>query len=168
MMFWNHLCKLWRKIRSQLSSDPLERCRWIKFPSVRQSRSEKQKDQLARTGEDRAAQYLDSKGIDILHRNIRFPEGELDFVAHCVSPLGEKTLVFIEVKTRATEEFGQPFQSVSAQKQRRQVEMANRFISMCRLQTVPVRFDVVSVVLSPDKPPKIEHYENAFRVNDVY
>jgi len=151
-----------RRLWSQWSSDPLERCRWIKFPSTRQSRSDKQKDQLARTGEEAAALYLESKGCTILHRNIRFPEGELDIVAKC-----GKTLVFIEVKTRETEKFGQPYHFVSEQKQRRQVAMASRFVSLCRLQAVPVRFDVVSVVLSPGQPPKIEHLENAFQVNDL-
>jgi putative endonuclease len=162
MTFWNRLNELWRQVRSQWSSDPLERCRWIKFPSTRQSRSEKPKDQLARAGEDAAAQYLSSKGYTILHRNIRFPEGELDFVAKL-----EKTLIFIEVKTRETDKFGQPYHSVSLEKQRRQVAMASRFVSICRLQAVPVRFDVVSVVLPPGQSPIIEHIESAFQVNDL-
>jgi putative endonuclease len=162
MTFWTRLCELWRQVRSQWSSDPLERCRWIKFPSIRQSRSEKPKDQLARIGENAAEHFLATKGYTILHRNIRFPEGELDFVAKV-----EKTLVFIEVKTRETDQFGQPYQSVSVEKQRRQVAMANRFVSLCRLQAVPVRFDVVSVVLPPGQLPKIEHFENAFLVNDL-
>ena len=162
MTFWAWLNELRQQLCSQWSSDPLERCRWIKFPAIRQSLSEMPKDRLARVGEDAAAHYLTSKGYTILHRNIRFPEGELDFVAKW-----EKTLVFIEVKTRVTEKFGQPYQFVSDKKQRRQVVMASRFVSICRLQTVPVRFDVVSVVLPPEKPPKIEHIENAFRVNDL-
>ena len=162
MTFWNRLCQWGQQIRSQFSSDPLERCRWIKFPSTRQSRSEKPKDQLARSGEDAAAHYLTAKGYTILHRNIRFPEGELDFVAQW-----EKTLVFIEVKTRATEEFGSPHQFISENKQRRQLTMARRFISICRLWTVPVRFDVVSIVLPPGQSPKIEHIEHAFLVNDL-
>ena len=98
----------------------------------------------------------------MLHRNIRFPEGELDIVAKW-----KKTLVFIEVKTRETETFGSPYQFVSEGKQRRQAAMASRFISICRLWTVPTRFDVVSVVLPPQQLPKIEHIENAFLVNDL-
>jgi putative endonuclease len=162
MTFWTQLYEWWKQVRSQWSSDPLERCRWVKFPSTRQSRSDNPKDQRARAGEDAAAHFLASKGYAMLHRNIRFPEGELDFVA----ALG-KTLVFIEVKTRETEKFGQPYQSVSVGKQRRQAAMASRFTSLCRLRGVPVRFDVVSVVLPPGQPPKIEHIENAFLVNDL-
>ena len=129
---------------------------------VRRSRSEKPKDRLARTGEDMAAHHLGSKGYTILHRNIRFPEGELDLVAK----LG-RTLVFIEVKARETEKFGLPHQFVSVQKQRRLVAMANRFVSYCRLQGTAVRFDVVSVVLPSGQLPQIEHIENAFHVKDL-
>jgi putative endonuclease len=161
-MKWYKISQWWQQLRSQWSSDPLERCRWVKFPSVRQSRSDKPKDQLARAGEEAAEQFLVSKGYIILHRNIRFSDGELDLVARC-----ENMLVFIEVKTRETDKFGQPYQFVSIEKQRRQVTMANRFISLCRLQSVPVRFDVVSVVLPPGESPKIEHIENAFRVGDL-
>jgi len=152
----------WKQIQSQWSSDPLERCRWVRFPAIRQSRSQKSKDQLARAGEEAAAHYLASKGYTLLHRNIRFSEGELDVVAKW-----EKTLVFIEVKTRKTDKFGQPYHFVSEKKQRRQIAMASRFVSICRLQGVPVRFDVVSVVLPPEQPPKIEHIENAFQVKDL-
>lgn len=162
MTFWMRLGELWRQLRSQWSSDMLERCRWIKFPSTRQSRSEKPKDQLARAGEDAVARYLAYKGYTILHRNIRFPEGELDLVVKW-----GQTLVFVEVKTRETDKFGQPYHFVSLEKQRRQVVIARQFVSICRLQTVPVRFDVVSVVLPPGEPPKIEHIENAFQINDL-
>ena len=162
MTFWDRLCQWWKQIRSQWSSDPLERSRWIKFPSTRQSRSDHPKDQLARTGEDAAALYLESGGLTILHRNVRFPDGELDIVAQ-----SGKTLVFIEVKTRKTEEFGFPYQSVSIGKQRRQAAMARRYLALCRLQKVPVRFDVVSVVLLPGQPPKIEHIKDAFMVKDL-
>ena len=162
MTFWNRLREWREQICSQWSADPLERCRWIKFPSTRQSQSEKPKDQQARLGEDAAAHYLTARGYTILHRNIRFPEGELDLVAKW-----EKTLIFIEVKTRESEQFGQPYQFVSEQKQRRQAAMASRFISICRLVNVPVRFDVVSVVLPPGQAPKIEHIENAFLIKDL-
>ena len=161
-MIWNRLWNFWQQIRSQWSSDPLERCRWIKFPSIRQSQSEHPKDRRARAGEEAAVHYLAAKGYSILHRNIRFPEGEIDIVAKW----GDR-LVFIEVKTKETGKFGLPYQSVSGAKQRRQVSMASRFTSLCRLQAVAVQFDVISVLLPPDKPPEIEHVENAFLVNDL-
>ena len=162
MTFWIRIGQWWRQIRSQWSFDPLTRCRLIKFPSTRQSRSEKPKDQLARAGEEAAAHYLTAKGYTILHRNIRFPEGELDFVAQ-----SEQTLIFIEVKTRETDKFGPPFQSVSEKKQRRQIAMARRFMAICRLWKVPMRFDVISIVLPPGESPKIEHVQDAFLIRDL-
>ena len=157
------LIDFWKQIQSQWSSDPLERCRWIRFPAIRKSRSEGQKDQLARDGENAAEQFLTEKGYTVLHRNIRFPEGELDIVAK-----SGKMLVFIEVKTRQTETFGQPYHFVSEQKQRRQAAIASRFLSICRLQNVPIRFDVISIVLPSGQPPKIEHIENAFLISDIF
>jgi len=162
MNVWRRLLEFWQQLCSQWSSDPLERCRWVKFPAARHSRSEKPKDQLARAGEDVAAQYLESKGYTVLHRNVRFPDGELDIVAK----IG-KTLIFAEVKTRNTEKFGQPYQFVSENKQRRQVAMASRFVSLCQLRGVAVRFDILSIVLPPGELPKIEHIENAFMVQDL-
>ena len=160
MTFWRRLHEWWQ--RMPWPSDPLERCQWIQFPAARRSRSEKPKDLLARAGEEAAAHFLVSKGYTVLHRNIRFPEGELDIVAKWA-----KTLIFIEVKTRETDKFGLPYQFVSEKKQRRQIALASRFVSLCRLQGVAVRFDVVSVVLLPGQPAKIEHIENAFMVKDV-
>ena len=162
MRFWRGLYQRWRRILSQWSSDPLERCRWIKFPVARHSRSEKPKDRLARAGEDAAVHYLLSQGYMVLHRNIRFPEGELDIVGRL-----ERTLIFVEVKTRRSEQFGQPYESVSEKKQRRQAAMASRFLSLCRLRGVAVRFDILSIVLPPGEPPKIEHVQNAFMVKDL-
>jgi len=162
MTIWKKLLRWRQQILSFLSPDPLERCRWINFPVTRHSYSEKPKDQLARAGEDAAVDFLAEKGYAILHRNIRFPEGELDIVAR-----RQRMLVFIEVKTRRTEKYGQPYQFVSEQKQRRLIRMASRFVFLCRLKGVPVRFDIVSVVLPSGEVPKIEHIENAFLVNDL-
>ena len=160
--FWSRLCKLWGQLLSQCSNDPLERCRWIRFPVSLHSRSAKPKDQLARAGEDAAGKHLVSKGYTILHQNLRFPEGELD----CIARTG-KILVFIEVKTRTTEKFGKPYQFVSEAKQRRQLVLARQFISRCRLWHVPIRFDIISIVWPPGEPPQIEHIENAFMPRDL-
>ena len=156
------LNEFWHQVRSHWSSDPLEQCRWIKFPSRLHSLSQRPKDQLARTGEDAAIQYLTSRGYIILQRNIRFPEGELDIVAKF-----ENTLIFIEVKTRTTQKFGQPYEFVTVQKQYRQVAMARRFMTLCRLQRATTRFDIVSVVIQPGQLPIIEHIKSAFLVQDL-
>lgn len=160
---WRRVRRFFDAIRSQFSSDPLDRCRWMRLPSSLQNTSEKPKDRLARAGEDAAADFLEDNGYVILHRNIRFPEGELDIVAR-----QDAELVFVEVKTRQSDEFGSPELAVSPNKQRRQMAAAGRFISLCRLHHVPVRFDIVSVLWTPDAPPKIEHHRNAYRANDLF
>jgi len=159
--FFRQILDVWQHVRSVCSRDPLERCRWIQFPVTLHSRSLKPKDQLSRAGEEAAKQYLLSKGYSVLHRNIRFPEGELDVVA-----AHNNVLIFIEIKTRTTEKFGKPYEFVSSKKQYRQIKLAKRFLSYCRLGSVPVRFDIISIVWPQGKPPDIEHIKNAFTAND--
>ncbi len=149
-------------IRSQLSSHPLDRCRWMRLPSVLQNKSDKPKDQLARAGEEAARRFLEKSGMMILHRNVRFPEGELDIVAR-----EGNTLVFVEVKTRQGDRFGTPDAAIDFGKQRRQFAAAGRFISLCRLQNVPVRFDIITVLWPSNGVPSIAHFRNAFRANDL-
>jgi putative endonuclease len=58
---------------------------------------------LGRSGEDRAAKHLASRGYTILERNYTAPQGELDLIA-----LDGDTLVFVEVKTRTSSAYGAP------------------------------------------------------------
>ncbi|GHT16962.1 UPF0102 protein [Planctomycetales bacterium] len=148
---------------SQLSLNPVERSRWIYFPNSRKSVSDHPKDQLARAGEEEAEFFLRSKGYSILHKNLRFPGGELDLITRT-----GRTLVIVEVKTRRSREYGEPSEAVTLQKRQRQVSMTNRYLFRCRLRGCLVRFDIVSIVWSADAPPQIEHIENAFQVNDLY
>ena len=157
---------LWRffdALRSQFSGDPLDRCRWMRLPSSLKNTSDKPKDRLARTGEEEACRFLEETGYTVLHRNVRFPEGELDIVARQGS-----TLVFVEVKTRQNDRFGTPDNAVDTGKQRRQIAAANRFASLCRLHGVPMRFDIISILWPEETSPKIEHLRDAYRPNDVF
>ncbi|WP_261164159.1 YraN family protein [Microbacterium sp. Marseille-Q6965] len=72
------------------------------------------KDELGRAGEDRAADHLRSRGYEILDRNWRCDQGELDIVA-----LGDDGVVAVEVKTRSGTRFGHPFEAVDERKLRR-------------------------------------------------
>lgn len=66
---------------------------------------------LARLGEEKAKQYLLSKGYKILEKNFRSRYGEIDIVA-----LDKDTLVFVEVKTRYSEEYGKPEEAITKRK----------------------------------------------------
>ncbi|WP_203135350.1 YraN family protein [Microbacterium sp. JZ31] len=65
------------------------------------------KDELGRAGEDRAASYLRGRGYEILDRNWRCPDGEIDIVAAC----GDR-VVAVEVKTRSGIAYGHPFSAI--------------------------------------------------------
>jgi putative endonuclease len=99
-----------------------------------------------RLGEDLAHRFLRSRGCTVVARNYRPPSGygEIDLVAWH----GEK-LVFVEVKTRDTAEFGEPDRAVDAEKQLHLIRVAHNYARRANVEWKHVRFDVVSVVLSP-------------------
>ncbi|MFN3323068.1 MAG: YraN family protein [Bryobacteraceae bacterium] len=111
-----------------------------------------------RTGEDLAHRRLRDLGFVIVSRNFRRRSGsaELDLVAW----EGE-TLVFVEVKTRGTGEFGAPDRAVDAEKQIHIAKAAREYIRRSRLAPAKVRFDIVSIVLTC--PPSVELLRDAFR-----
>ncbi len=111
---------------------------------------------LGKMGEELAVTRLKSMKYQILERNYRCPLGEMDIVAR------EKgSLVFVEVKTRATKDFGGPAAAVNERKQRQLSRVALMYINQKRVRDVPARFDVVAVDLSGPKPG-IEIIQNAF------
>jgi putative endonuclease len=102
------------------------------------------RQRLGARGEDRAADWYRAAGYDVVARNWRCAEGELDLVV--VRP-GE--LVFCEVKTRASDRFGVPAEAVTIAKQRRLRTLAARFLAEHPLDVGAaagsIRFDVVAV-----------------------
>ncbi len=94
-----------------------------------------------RRGERTAARYLLRQGFDILARRYQGRSGEIDLIA-----LENDTLVFIEVKTRSTRAFGDPWEFVDWRKQQALRRTAEQFIADHDLGQYAYRFDVVSVV----------------------
>ncbi len=103
-------------------------------------------------GEEQAARYLQAKGWSILERNFSAPYGELDLVAK-----DGKTLVFVEVKTRAYSAYGGPLMAVTPAKQKRLALTAASYIKAKSVKCDGIRFDVLCVL-----PQGIEHVPNAF------
>lgn len=96
-------------------------------------------------------------GYDILARRFRTRHGELDVVA-----FEREILVFVEVKTRASREFGDPWEYVDWQKQQRLRQAADEFIARFALGLYAFRFDVVSVVAPGTRREEITLFQNAF------
>ena len=113
-------------------------------------------DRLGQKGEDLAYRYLKRLGYKILERNYKTPLGEIDIVAR----LG-KTLIFVEVKTRNSSEFGTAKWAVTIQKQRKLSMLALDYLKRNSLNDQSARFDVVAVDLTPTGE-KIELFQNAF------
>lgn len=116
-------------------------------------------------GERRAERHLRGKGYRIVGRRVRVGmRDELDLVAR-----DGKTLVFVEVKTRARETFGRPSSSVDRKKRHVLSRGAVRYLKKLRTPGVPFRFDIVEVVGVPgDRDPEIRHIENAFPLDSRY
>jgi putative endonuclease len=119
---------------------------------------------LGRHGEKLAARHLRNNGHKILYRNFRAPEGgEIDIVARD-KRCGQ--LVFVEVKTRSSEEFGRPFLAVDSEKQGLIIRGAMTWLRMLDMPDIVFRFDVVEVITS--KPIAIRIIENAFQLPEDY
>lgn len=116
-------------------------------------------------GEKQAAKMLKTEGYKIIGRRVRFGKRyEIDIVARDAD-----TLVFVEVKTRASEDFGRPIESVDRKKRSNLSKAA--LIYMKKMRSLPeyIRFDVVEVVgKREDGAPAIEHIENAFPLDKRY
>ena len=110
-------------------------------------------------GEQLAADHLVASGLEILDRNWRCVEGELDLVAR--EPDG--TVVFVEVKTRSGLAFGAPAEAVGRAKARKLRALACRWLLENRPPgATELRFDVIGVVRLPGLPPEITHLRAAF------
>jgi putative endonuclease len=111
--------------------------------------------ELGKIGEVMAANFLQSKGFDVLDRNWRFGRIELDIIAQF-----EEQIVFVEVKTRENRFLGEPWQAVTPAKQRRIIKAANAYLVENEID-LEARFDIVSIVCN-SKVEEIEHLEEAF------
>jgi putative endonuclease len=115
------------------------------------------KDALGRYGEDVAVRHLQDAGLEILARNWRCRDGEIDIVAR-----ERDALVFCEVKTRSSERFGLPVEAVTRRKADQLRRLACRWLDEHPAGGADVRFDVVSVLRSRAGAAAVEHVRAAF------
>ncbi len=122
----------------------------------------RQRQQLGRQGEEIACAFLLEKGLRLECRNYRVRSGEIDLVMW-----HGDILVFVEVRTRSDNFFGEPVESVQSGKRRKIINVARHFLREKKIDAeVRCRFDLVGVLLRKDQPAEIEYLPNAFMVGD--
>lgn len=113
---------------------------------------------LGDRGEQVAAQFLTKLGYRIIATRFRTSLGELDLIAQ-----DGDCIVFVEVKTRRSNDAGAPFEAVGRAKQAQLTRLALAYLRRKGLLERPARFDVVSIVWGADAAePQVTHYRNAF------
>ena len=112
---------------------------------------------LGKRGEEASVCYLEHLGYEIIDRNWTCPAGEVDIVA-----FDEGTLVFIEVKTRSDIMKGLPAEAVTAEKRARYEKIATWYLKYHDILDVPVRFDVIGLLVADFDRALMRHYVNAF------
>jgi putative endonuclease len=115
-----------------------------------------QKVLSGRIGEDIACSLFKENSLQILDRNVRYPNGEIDIVA-----LDGATLIFAEVKWRRNDARGTPAEAVTPRKRFRVVRAARRWLveNPARAGAREVRFDVVAI---REEPPEVAWIRGAF------
>ena len=107
-------------------------------------------------GEELAVSFLVEKGFEIIERNYRYGKGELDIIAR------EKDfLVFVEVKSRESLEYGFPEEAMTKRKIAQIRKIAEAYLTEKNITDENIRFDVVAILFFNDEVT-INHYENAF------
>ena len=120
---------------------------------------------LGGRGEKAAARHLRRRGYKILLKNYRSGKAEVDIVAR-----HKDWLVFVEVKTRETEQFGAPSEAVDHDKQRNLSKAALDYLRMLGNPRIRFRFDIVEVIIAngSKKPDDIRLIQNAFDLSEPF
>ncbi len=114
-------------------------------------------------GERAAKKYLQRQRMNFLTANFRSERGEVDLIfrdADC--------LVFIEVKTRSSEEWGRPAAAVDKERRGRLTRAALDYLRLLKNPPVKVRFDIVEVLLADGAVREVRHLPNAFAMERPY
>ncbi|MBU1625889.1 ribonuclease HII [bacterium] len=96
---------------------------------------------FGKKGEDKAVKFLVDKGYEIIDRNYRSPEGEIDVIAK-----KSGRLIFIEVKTRKKTSFGEPEESINELKKNKILNCAEHYLKANYNNDIPVDFEVIAII----------------------
>ena len=116
-----------------------------------------------RLGERAAKNYLRRRGLKFLTANFRSARGEIDLIFR-----DDDCLVFVEVKSRSSEDWTRPAAAVDARKRRLLSQTALDYLRLLRNPPVKVRFDIVEVLLADGTVREVRHLPNTFAMAKPY
>ncbi len=116
---------------------------------------------LGERGERVACGFLKKHGYEILEKNYKCKLGEIDVIAR-----RQGRLVFIEIKTRTSAQFGMPQEAVDLRKQEKIFKVAQWYVKEKKLLKTPIAFDVVAILWEEGKTPEIRLIPDAFSKED--
>jgi putative endonuclease len=111
---------------------------------------------LGRHGEQLAKTHLENLGYEILDENWTHGKAEVDLIAY-----KDKTIIFVEVKTRTGNWFGEPEDFVDNRKQKLLADAADEYIYLMNHQG-EARFDIISILFDKKQQHQLKHIEDAF------
>jgi putative endonuclease len=114
-------------------------------------------------GERAAKRHLKRLGLKFLTANFRSDRGEIDLIFR-----EKDCLVFVEVKTRSSEEWTRPAAAVNAERRRRLTRAGLDYLHLLRDPAVKVRFDIVEVLLQDGAMREVRHLPNTFAMERPY
>lgn len=97
---------------------------------------------LGNYGEKIASEYLEKNNYEIIKRNFRCKQGEIDIIAYDNK---NREYVFVEVKTRTNFKYGKPVDSVNKMKQKHIVSATKYYIYLHNLENKYIRFDIIEI-----------------------
>ena len=116
-----------------------------------------------RLGERAARRHLKRQGMKFLTANFRSERGEIDLILR-----DQDCLVFVEVKTRSSEDWVRPAAAVDADRRRRLTRTALDYLRLLKNPPVKVRFDIVEVLLEDGTVAEVRHLPNTFAMERPY
>jgi putative endonuclease len=114
-------------------------------------------------GEREARRHLRKLGMKFLVANFKSDRGEIDLVFR-----DKDCLVFVEVKTRSSEDWVRPAASVNARKRRLLSQTALDYLKLIKYPEVKIRFDIVEVILADGQIKELRHLPNTFMMSKPY
>src|SRR6266853_5947170 len=136
---------------------------WERIKSWREKTSPPLHLQRGQLGERAARKHLRRLGMKYLTANFRSPRGELDLIFR-----DGDCLVFVEVKTRSSENWTRPAAAVNARKRRLLSQTALDYLRLLHNPPIKIRFDIVEVLLQAGEVREVRHLPNTFGLSVPY